>query len=168
MHLGCPIIFNHRDRNKAYEFILNKFRAKLTTIKANKLNHTRRLTYIKSMLASIPVYYMSTALFSKSFVGRITAIIRKFWWTGVQEDSPTSPIAYRSCHDMCQPKENGGLGIRDLYSVNKSLLIQAAWNVATHKNPMLSAVLKAKYYPNSSFWTATCTDIKSIFWSSIL
>jgi hypothetical protein len=111
MHLGCPIIFNHRDRNKAYEFILHKFRAKLTTIKANKLNHTRRLTYIKSMLASIPVYYMSTVLFSKSFVGRITAIIRKFWWTGVQEDSPTSPIAYRSWHDICQPKENGGLGI---------------------------------------------------------
>jgi hypothetical protein len=56
------------------------------------------------------------------------------------------------------------LGIRDLYSVNKVLLIQAAWNVATHKNPMLLAILKAKYYPNSSF----CTGTKSIFWSSIL
>jgi len=39
MHLGHPIIFNHNDRNKAYEFIINKFRAKLTTVKANKLNH---------------------------------------------------------------------------------------------------------------------------------
>jgi hypothetical protein len=59
VHLGHPMIFNHRDRNKAYEFIINKFRAKLTTVKANKLNHSRRLTYIKSVLASIPVYYMS-------------------------------------------------------------------------------------------------------------
>lgn len=136
MHLGHPIIFNHRDRNKAYEFILNKFRAKLTTVKANKLNHSGRLTYIKSVLASIPVYYMSTVLFSKSFVRRITAIIRKFWWTGVQEDSPTSPIAYRFWDDICQPKENGGL-----------------------------AVLKAKYYPNSSFWTAISTGNSSI-WST--
>jgi len=151
MHLGHPIIFNHNDRNKAYEFILNKFRAKLTTVKANKLNHARRLTYIKSVLTSIPVYYMSTVLFSKTFVGKITAIIRKFWWTGAQEDNPTSPIAYRSWDDICQPKENGGLGIRDLYNVNKSLLTQAAWNIATQKNPMLSTVLKAKYYPNSSF-----------------
>jgi len=46
MHLGHPIIFNHNDRNKAYEFIINKFKAKLTTIKANKLNHAGRLTYI--------------------------------------------------------------------------------------------------------------------------
>jgi hypothetical protein len=61
VHLGNPMIFNHRDRNKAYEFIINKFRAKLTTVKANKLNHARRLTYIKSVLASIPVYYMSTS-----------------------------------------------------------------------------------------------------------
>jgi len=120
------------------------------------------------VLASIPIYYMSTVLFSKTFVGKIIAIIRKFWWTGVQEDNPTSPIAYRSWDDICQPKENGGLGIRDLYTVNKSLLTQAAWNIATQKNPMLSAVLKAKYYPDSSFWTSTATGTKSIFWSSIL
>lgn len=168
LHLGHPIIFSHRDRNKAYNFILRKFRAKLTTLKANKLNHAGRLNYIKSVLASIPIYYMSTILFSKSFVGKITAIIRRFWWTGVQEDNPTSPIGYRSWDDICQPKENGGLGIRDLHSVNKSLLIHAAWNVATQKNPMLTAVLEAKYYPNFSFWTANSSGTKSIFWSSIL
>jgi hypothetical protein len=96
IHLGHPIIFNHSDRNKAYEFILRKFRAKLTIVRANKLNHAGRLTYIKLVLASIPVYYMSTVLFSKTFVGKITAIIKKFWWARVQEDNPTTPIAYRS------------------------------------------------------------------------
>ena len=63
MHLGHPIIFNHNDRNKAYEFIINKFKAKLTTVKANKLNHVSRLTYIQSVLSSIHVYYMSTIFF---------------------------------------------------------------------------------------------------------
>jgi hypothetical protein len=67
-HLGHPLIFNHNDRNRAYNFIHNKFRAKLTTVRANKLNHVGRLTYIQSVLASIPVYYMSTVLFSKTFL----------------------------------------------------------------------------------------------------
>ena len=82
MHLGHSMIFNHNDRNKAYEFIVNKFRAKLTIVKANKLNHAGRLTYIKSVLASIPVYYMSTVLFSRTLVERINATIKKFWWVG--------------------------------------------------------------------------------------
>jgi hypothetical protein len=32
------------------------------------LNHAGRLTYINSVLASIPVYYLSTVLFSKAFI----------------------------------------------------------------------------------------------------
>jgi hypothetical protein len=151
MHLGHPIIFNHNDRNKAYEFIINKIQAKLATVKANKLNHAGRLTYIQSVLSSILVYYMSTILFSKNLVERITAIIRRFWRAGVQEDNPTSPIAFRSWDDICQSKENGGLGIRDLYTVNRSLIIHAAYNIATNKNPLLTSVLKTKYFHNLSF-----------------
>lgn len=135
MHLGHPLIFNHNDKNKAYNFIVNKFWAKLTTVKANKLNHAGRLTYIQSVLFSIPVYYMSTILFSKSLIERITAIIRKFWWAWVQEDNPTSPIAFRSWDDICQIKKNRDFGIRDLHNVNRSLIIHAAYNVATNKTP---------------------------------
>jgi len=77
------LIFNHADRSKAYSFIINKFKAKLSTLKANKLNHAGRLTYINSALASIPIYYMTTILFSNKFIAKITSIIRKFWWSGL-------------------------------------------------------------------------------------
>jgi len=88
---------------------------------------------------------MSTVLFSKTFVEKITTIIRRFWWAGVQEDNPTSPIAYRSWDDICQSKDNGCLGIRDIHTVNRSLLIRAAYDIANNKNPFLTSVLKAKY-----------------------
>jgi hypothetical protein len=168
MHLGHPIIFNHNDRNKAYEFIINKFKAKLTTVKANKLNHAGRLTYIQLVLSSIPVYYMSMVLFSKSFIEKITAIIRRFWWYGVQEDDPTSPIAFIFWDDICESKENGGLGIRDLYTVNRSLIIHATCDIANNKNPLLTSVLKAKYFHKSSFLTANNYGPRSMFWSSVM
>ena len=61
IHLGHPLIFTHRDKNSAYNFIYNKFLAKLTTVKANKINHAGCLAYIQSVLSSIPhllyVYY---------------------------------------------------------------------------------------------------------------
>jgi len=115
IYLGHPLIFNHNGRTKAYEFILNKFRAKLTTLKANKLNHAGCLTYINFVLSSIPTYYMSTIMFSKDFISRITTIIRKFWWAGVQEDNATTSFHFRSWKDICRPKKRR---IRSERSVN--------------------------------------------------
>jgi hypothetical protein len=168
IHLGYLLLFNHKDRNRAYAFVINKFRAKLTTVKANKLNHASRLTYINAVLASIPIYYLSIVLFSKDFIAKITTIIRKFWWAGVQVDNATTPIPYRSWQDICQSKDNGGLAIRDLHIVNKSLIHNAVWRIATGQDEYLSAIFKSKYYPNNSFWTANTNTPKSIFWSSIL
>ena len=111
---------------------------------------------------------MSTVLFSNTFIEKINTIIKRFWWAGIKEEHNTSPIAYRSWDDICKPKEEGGLGIRDVKTINKSLIIQSAWNVATHNNPFLSAILKAKYHPHSSFWTAPNNNSKSIYWSSVL
>ena len=68
---------------------------------------------------------------------------------------------------FANPKK-GGLGIRDMELVNKSLIIHSAWNVATNKNPFLTAILKAKYYPNHSFWTAPINGTRSVYWSSVM
>jgi hypothetical protein len=111
---------------------------------------------------------MSIVLFSKTFIEKINTIIKRFWWTGIQEEQATSPIAYWSWDDICKSKEDGGLGIRDIELINKSLILHSAWNVATNKNPLLTTILKAKYYPNNSFWTTPTTGPRSIYWSSVL
>jgi hypothetical protein len=111
---------------------------------------------------------MSTILFSKTFIDKINTIIRRFWWAGVQEEHQTNPIAFHSWDDICKPPEQGGLGIRDMELINKSLLIHSAWNVAINKNPLLSTTLKAKYYPHTTFWTAPTPASRSTYRSSIL
>jgi hypothetical protein len=66
IHLGHPLILPAKDRATAYNFVLDKFKSKLGTYKADKLSHAARLELIKSVFASIPVYYMSNILFSKN------------------------------------------------------------------------------------------------------
>lgn len=111
---------------------------------------------------------MSTVLFSKTFIAKITSIVRKFWWAGVQDENSTTSFHFRSWEDICQSKDNGGLGIRDLLAVNRSLILHAAWNIATDKDPFLTAILKSKYFPSTSFWLSTNTNTKFVFWASIL
>lgn len=95
-HLGHPLFVTNRNKFIVYKFILDKFRAKLTILKVNKLSHAGRLTPIKSDFASLLVYYMATILLSKNLLNKITAIIRKFWWTGVREGQDKKPLCLRS------------------------------------------------------------------------
>jgi hypothetical protein len=108
------------------------------------------------------------SFFSKTFIEQINTIIRRFWWAGVQEEHQTNPIAFRSWDDICKPPQQGGLGIRDMELINKSLLFQSTWNVATNKDLLLTATLKAKYFPHNNFWTAPSTGFRSVFWASLL
>jgi hypothetical protein len=78
IHLGHPLILPSKDRSSAYDFVLDKFKAKLTTYKADQLSHAARLALIQSVFASIPVYYMSNILFPKKFISKLTAIVRVF------------------------------------------------------------------------------------------
>jgi hypothetical protein len=91
-HLGHPLILPAKDRTSAYNFVFEKFRSKLSTYKADKLSHAARLELIKSVFASIPVYYMSNILFSKKFIAKLTSIIRNFWWTGVREETNSKSL----------------------------------------------------------------------------
>jgi hypothetical protein len=141
-----------KDRTTAYNFVLDKFKYKLSTSKADKLSHAARLTLIKSVFSSIPVYYMSNILFIKKFIAKLTAIIRSFWWTGVREETNSKALCLRAWKDICTPKDEGGLGIRNIQAMNQALILMAAWRIADQLNELLHAVLKAKYFPDSSIW----------------
>jgi hypothetical protein len=101
--LGHPLVLSHSERTKAYSFILNKFKVKLTTVKANKLNHVGRLTYINYVFASIPIYYMSNIIFTKKFLTNLNAIIINFWWVGIKEEQATSHSTSELSWKICPP-----------------------------------------------------------------
>lgn len=167
-HLGHPLILPGKNRSEAYHFIIDKFRAKLSTYKANTLSHAARITLINSVFASIPVYYMSNIIFSKKFLAKLTSIIRNFWWTGVSGDQKSRALCLRAWKDICAPKKEGGLGIRNLQAVNQGLLLSAAWRIAKDPHGFLHNILKSKYFNDSSIWRPKPNLPKSAFWTSVL
>jgi hypothetical protein len=168
IHLGHPLLLPSKDRSVAYNFVYDKFKQKLTAYKANRLSHAARLTLIKSVFASIPVYYMSNILFSKKFLTKLTAIIRNFWWTGVKDESTTKSLCLRAWADICIEKKIGGLGVRNLQALNKGLLLSAAWRLAKEPQSQLALILRAKYHHDTSIWRAKPNKPKSAFWAAIL
>lgn len=168
VHLGHPLIIPGKNRTVAYNFVLDKFKSKLSTYKADQLSHAARLELIKSVFSSIPVYYMSNILFTKKIVAKLTAIIRNFWWTGIRDETNNKSLCLKAWKDICTPKKEGGLGIRNLHAVNHGLMLMAAWRIADQPNSFLNTVLKSKYFPDSSIWRPNPNVPKSAFWASII
>ena len=168
IHLGHPLIIPGKKRNDAYNFVLEKFKLKLSTYKADHLSHAARLELIKAVFSSIPVYYMSNILFTKSFIRKIRSIIRNFWWTGIRGETNSKSLCLKAWKDICCPKNEGGLGIRNLQAMNQGLLLMTAWRLADNQDSFLYSVLKSKYFPDASIWRPNVNTPKSAFWSSIL
>jgi hypothetical protein len=107
-------------------------------------------------------------MFTKKLLAKITAIIRKFWWTGTKDDSTTKSLCLRAWADICTEKNIGGLGVRNLQALNQSLSLSTAWRIAKDPGGNLSLILKSKYFPDTSIWRAKASCPKSAFWASVL
>jgi hypothetical protein len=58
-------------------------------------------------------------------------------------------------------------GIRNLQAMNQALILMASWRIVDQPKNFLHAVLKFKYFPDSSIWRPNTNTPKSAFWASI-
>ncbi|KAE8663066.1 hypothetical protein F3Y22_tig00113123pilonHSYRG00209 [Hibiscus syriacus] len=78
-YLGTPVI-HKRLSSSDYEFILDRMRSKLNGWTTCISSMAGRLTFAKSVLAAIPIYFMQTTLLSTHICSEIDKIIRQFLW----------------------------------------------------------------------------------------
>ncbi|KAL5806378.1 hypothetical protein ACOSQ4_029111 [Xanthoceras sorbifolium] len=69
---------------------------------------------------------------------------------------------------MCQPKDVGGMGFRDLSAFNQAMLAKQGWRILSNPSSLLAQVLKARYFPNSSFIDCALGQNPSFIWRSIM
>ncbi|XP_038996815.1 uncharacterized mitochondrial protein AtMg00310-like [Hibiscus syriacus] len=65
-------------------------------------------------------------------------------------------------------KKFGGMGFRDLKLFNFVLLGNQIWRLIQDDNSLAFKVLKAKYFPNTSFFEAKIGERHSYAWASIV
>jgi hypothetical protein len=111
---------------------------------------------------------MSNIIFSKKFLAKITAIIRNFWWTGINNDPDHKPLCLAAWKNICTPTKEGGLGIRNLSAVNHALILSATWRIAENPQSPIHLILKSKYFNDTAIWRAKSNLPKSAFWTSIM
>ncbi|KAA3471030.1 reverse transcriptase-like protein [Gossypium australe] len=109
---------------------------------------------------AILTYSMDCFLLPKSLCGELESILARFWWQKGHG---------RQCewNQLCELKENRGLGFRRLAKFNLTLLAKQGWRLINYPNSLLACVLKAKCYSNSDFLSARLRNIPSYTWKSV-
>ena len=89
-----------------------------------------RIVLLNSVLISIPIFYMSLLKMAVQVCRRIVRIQREFLWAGVGGGTKISWVSWKS---VCQQKCNGGVGVKDIWVMNVSLLAKWRWRLLDGK-----------------------------------
>ena len=141
-YLGLPI-GNNINRAAAWKPVIEKIQNRSATWKARTLSRAGRLTLIKSVLNSLPVYYMIMFKMPKSIAMKIVKIQRSFFWGGGNGEKKNHSIVKWSSIEL--PKELGGLGVGNIMYKNLILLFKWWWRYSESNNTLWKSILMSIY-----------------------
>ncbi|KAJ4786479.1 RNA-directed DNA polymerase (reverse transcriptase)-related family protein [Rhynchospora pubera] len=145
--------------------LLEKMKTKLTGWRSNMLTHAGRLVLLKSVLLSLPVYYMSMENIPKGLIKQMESLIAKFFWGKTDQTRYMAFVAWRK---ICQPVERGGLGVRQLDIFGDALFLKMVWAMISSEDKIWVKVCRGKYYHNLGFWRATNVAGASSLWRHVV
>lgn len=145
-YLGLPLSIK-RPKRIAYLPLILASQKRLTAWKGRLLSMGGRTTLIKSVLQSLPLYFMQALLLPKWVVEELNRLMRAFLWKG--SDKCYGGNCLMSWDKVCRPKINGGLGILHLQTQNKALLMKWLWKLVHQEEGTWSSTFRLIYELNS-------------------
>ena len=133
--------------------------------KAKFISKAGRETLIKKVAQVILTYSMGIFKISKALCDTINSTLAKYWWGQTKNEKKIHWINWKK---LCNPKEMGGMGFRDIHALNLALLEKQAWRLIHQNHSLFFRVYKARYFPNCSFMEAELGNNPSYVWRSLL
>ncbi|GJV80412.1 RNA-directed DNA polymerase, eukaryota [Tanacetum coccineum] len=153
LKLGCRIlntpftylgtkVGGNMSRVQAWTEIVDKVKSRLSKWKIKSLSIGGRLTLLKSVLGSIPIFHMSIFKIPLTVLHSLESIRCKFFNGHELKSSKSSWVKWNS---VLASKIKGGLGVSSLFALNRALMMKWFWRFHSHNDSLWSRVIKAIY-----------------------
>ncbi|GJV52623.1 RNA-directed DNA polymerase, eukaryota [Tanacetum coccineum] len=146
---------------KSWGDMVDKLKKRLSKWKLKSLSIGGRLTLLKSVLGSTPIYYMSLFKVPKVVLNYLEGMRRNFF-NGIQDGE--RKIAWVKWSKVLAPKKHGGLGVSSFYALNRALLVKWMWRFLSKDNSLWVRVISTIHGSYSQKLTASHPSL----WSSII
>lgn len=141
IYLGLPVGAN-MNRRASWSGVVDKVSKKLNAWKANTLSMGGRLTLVKSVLNSIPLYFFSIFKAPVSVLSELEKFRNKFLWGAV---GSTNKIIWAKSSKTWGDFDVGGLKVGSLKAKNLALLKKWWWRFRTNRDCQWVHVIQALY-----------------------
>lgn len=122
-YLGVPLVTKKLSLLNC-EVLLQQIKSKFSSWSSKALSFAGRLLLIKTVIAGINTFWCSTFILPKACVTRINSLCGVFLWKGNIESHNSARVSWET---VTKPKQEGGLGIKDLSLWNKACCLKLIW-----------------------------------------
>lgn len=146
--MGRPLTVNKLFRRDC-KVLVDKVRMRILSWKHKCLSYAGRLQLIGSVLSALHVYWASVFKLPVATISEIEKICRGYLWSGGDLVKGKAKVKWKM---VCSPKENGGLGLKDLRRWNDVLLSKHVWNIVNNKKSLWVKWVYKFYLKERNFW----------------
>ncbi|KAL9659108.1 hypothetical protein QQ045_021151 [Rhodiola kirilowii] len=152
IYLGAPL-FPGKAKAIYFKYLEDVVKGQIASWAKNFLSISGRAVLISSVLSSVSIHTLSILPVPKVVINGLERLMRNFLW----DRGASTRHHWVNWEVCCLPKDEGGLGMRNLQSVKKCLLSKLAW----------------KFLQNSSLWAKYArhkylySSYSSAIWSAI-
>ncbi|KAJ0816203.1 putative RNA-directed DNA polymerase [Helianthus annuus] len=138
-YLGIPVGVNMK---KACHWspVIEKFFRVLSKWKARHLSFAGRMTLAKSVLGSLPSYFLSLFAAPKCVLNKLEKIRRNFIWG---KSGSGIKMRWLRWNFLTKSKKAGGMGLGDIHSFNKAMLSKWWWRFKENPDQLWAEVIRS-------------------------
>lgn len=127
-----------------YDPLISKISDCIKAWQAVTFSYAGRLELIRGVLQGVVCFWLGILPIPVAVIEKIYGLCRRFLWC-----SKSSLVAWK---DICLPKCEGGLGLKDLKCWNSCLLIKTLWDIHRKKNTLWVQWIHQEILQSGSIW----------------
>ncbi|KAM0042735.1 putative RNA-directed DNA polymerase [Helianthus debilis subsp. tardiflorus] len=164
IHLGVPVGAK-MCRVASWKSIFDIFEARLALWKVPLVSLGGRVTIVKSVLESLPNYFLSLFKAPVSVTKGLESIIKKFLWGGGSSESKMYWVAWNR---VTTPVSKGGIGLSRLKDTNIALLSKWIWRFRNEGSALWKEVISSIHGGTRSWSSVPINKYSGGVWKGIV
>ena len=145
--------------------LIKKITARITCWSSKLLSYAGRVQLIKSVLFSMQNYWCRNFLLPKGVLNKVNQMCAGFLWKGKAFTAKGARVNWK---DVCHPRSEGGLGLKDMASWNKACIMQNIWAIICKAGSIWIAWVEAYMLKGRDFWQVSASNNSSWNWRKLL